>query len=491
MNPLPEIKQIQGHPRFFVDGKPFLSLGLQWDCDSCFSTEVMNPLFPHAARLCANTVSLPVYWKEVEPTPGKYVFEMVDERIRQARMNGLRLVLLWFATWKNATAFYAPDYIKSDSNLYSLALTREGGKTISPCPSGKEIWQRDRDALIALMSHLRDHDEQRTVIMVQVENEPGLLSTDRCYCPVCTAQFQAGGWEREWGVHAAEAFSAAMVAGYIDRLAVEAKRVYPIPLYTNVWLSHKVGGIPGKSYPSGGAVPEMLTVFRAYAPHLDLIAPDIYTSGYRDFQRVCQVYSSSGNPLYIAEASSSVNGRAERNAFYAFGEHHAIGFDPWAIDWSYPDQYDHPIVDRTDGRWGPQAYTLRDSYFAIARAMQPIITTQGTPQLFTFVQEPQENGTGWAADGCDVLISYQDPDQAARGMVIQVKRGEFLLVGVGFEARFQFPRPFGGAIPNLWAEAGYFKGDQWVCQRVLRIERPESHGIVVKMIEPDVIRVTF
>ena len=117
---MPQILQVNGR-QLQVDGRPFLILGLQWDCDSCFSRAEMNPLFAHAARMGANTAALPLYWREIEPEPGVYDFDMLDERLAQARANGLRLVLLWFATWKNACSFYAPDYIKQDPKTYRLA----------------------------------------------------------------------------------------------------------------------------------------------------------------------------------------------------------------------------------------------------------------------------------------------------------------------------------------------------------------------------------
>ncbi len=98
MTELPWIERVDGRARLLVDGRPFLILGLQWDCDSCFSAEEMNPLFSHAARMGANTAALPVYWREIEPEPGCFSFAMVDERLRQARAHGLRVVLLWFAT---------------------------------------------------------------------------------------------------------------------------------------------------------------------------------------------------------------------------------------------------------------------------------------------------------------------------------------------------------------------------------------------------------
>ena len=173
--PLPQIVRVDGRPRLLVDGKPFLILGIQWACDSCFSTAEMNPLFPQAARLGCNTAVLPVYWREVEPEPGQFSWTMLDERIAQARANDLRLVLLWFATWKNAHAFYAPDYIKADDESYPRARDRDGEPLVSLCPSGEATWQRDRQALVALMKHLRDVDDERTVILFQLENEVILM----------------------------------------------------------------------------------------------------------------------------------------------------------------------------------------------------------------------------------------------------------------------------------------------------------------------------
>ncbi|HEY64087.1 MAG TPA: DUF5597 domain-containing protein [Caldilineae bacterium] len=489
--PLPQIVRVNGRPRLMVDGRPFLIFGLQWDCDSCFSAEEMTPLFSHAVHMGANTAVLPTYWREVEPEPGHYCFDVVDERIRQARAHGLRVILLWFATWKNACPFYTPDYIRNAPEKYPRAVDRHGELTVSLCPSSETTWQRDRDALVALMTHLREMDTERTVIMVQLENEPGILGSDRCYCPICTKRFKEDDWERRWGAHAAEAFSAASIAQYIDRLVAEAKAAYPLPMYINVWLAPVVGGIPGRDYPSGGAVPAMLKLFRQHLQHVDLVAPDIYSTGYRDFHRLCQTYGADGNPLYIAEHSSSPKGRAERNVFYAIGQYGAIGFDPWAIDSPFPERDAPPLVDPVGGEWGPQAYWLRDSYIAIGRAVEPIVEAQGTERLFTFVQEAAEQGTGWEASGCDVLISYHDQEGAARGMIIQQAPNEFLLIGVGFSARFRRPRPDGRPIPILSAEWGYFEGGRWVCLHPMRRERLESEGLPVTLLEPGVARVVL
>lgn len=491
MTELPRLDRRDGRTRLLVDGRPFLILGLQWDCDSCFSSEEMTPLFPQAARIGANTAALPVYWREVEPEPGRFAFGMVDERLRQARTHGLRVVLLWFATWKNACPFYAPADIRDDPITYPRALDRHGAPTVSLCPAAEATWQRDRDALVALMAHLRDHDGERTAIMLQVENEPGILGSDRCYCPRCDERFAAGGWQAEWGADAAEAFSVVFVAGYLDRLAADARAVYPLPLYANVDLGPAVGGNPGAGTPAGGAVPAMLGLFRRQLRHLDFVAPDIYAGGYRDFARLCRIYGGDGNPLFVAEHSSSPSGRAERNVFYAIGEHGALGFDPWAVDSAFPHQETPPLVDPVGYEWGPQAYDLRDSYHAIARAIEPIVAAQGTDQLFTAVQEPAEAGTGWAAAGCDVLIAYHRREGAGRALVIQRSADEFLVIGVGCDVRFRRPRPDGRPRPILAAEWGRFEGDRWLARHPIRREHLESVGDPIKLLEPGVARVVL
>lgn len=486
---IPSLSYDNGQAKLLVDDQPFLILGLQWDCDSCFTPRAMNPLFPHAKRMGANTAALPVYWREVEPEPGAFDFTMVDERISQARRNDLRIVLIWFATWKNACAFYAPDYIRGNPATYPPARDRDGQPLVSLCPSATTTWERDRDALNALMTHLHDTDTEHRVIMVQVENEPGILGSDRCYCDTCTDRYVTEGWEARHGANAAEAFSAASIADYIERLAAEAKSIYPLPLYVNVWLSPEAGGRPGQDYPSGGAVPEVLDVFGQHLQHIDFIAPDIYRSGYRDFHRLCSAYRTTNPALYIAEHSSNPAGRAERNVFYALGTHGAIGFDPWAIDSPHPDRYAPPLVDVVGGEWGPQAYWLRDSYHALGQAMLPIANAQGTNRLFTVVQEAAESGTAWAADGCDVVIEYHDREDAARGMIIQQQRDEFLLIGTGFSVRFRHPRPDGRPRHVKDAELGEFDRDCWRGHRPIRRERPESAGSPVPLLEPGVVRV--
>jgi hypothetical protein len=486
---MPRLETVDGHTRLFVDDQPFLILGLQWDCECCFTPQAMNPLFPHAKRMGANTAALPVYWREIEPEPGIFDFHMMEERLAQADLHDMRLVLLWFATWKNASAFYAPDFIRDNPVTYPPAVDAHGQALVSLCASAETTWQRDRDALIKLMLWIKEHDKTNRVILVQVENEPGVLGSGRCHCDVCNAALAAEDWTDHYGADADEAFAAASIAKYIERLAVEAKQVHPLPLYMNVWLSPDVAGRPGVDYPSGGATPQMIGIHQGIYSAIDFIAPDIYRGGFRDFHHLCQVYQAGGQPLYVAEHSTDPTGRAERNVYYAIGEYGAIGFDPWSIDSPHPNRYAPPLVDVVGGEWGPQAYWLRDSYVAIGRAVSRIVAAQDSGRMYTIVQEPAELGTGWAAEGCDLIVEYRDRENAGRGLVIQEGPDEFLLVGSGYTVAFRQPGPDGRPRQVRKAELGEYQGDTWVVHHPVRRERPESTGYPILVLEPSVVRV--
>ena len=117
---IPQIKELNGRKALYVDGKPFIILGLQWDCDGCYTPEEMDPYFEHGKRMGLNTASLLLYWKEIEPLEGIYDFKMLDHRIEMARKYGLKIVLVWFASYKNGVLTYAPDYVRSDHKRFAV-----------------------------------------------------------------------------------------------------------------------------------------------------------------------------------------------------------------------------------------------------------------------------------------------------------------------------------------------------------------------------------
>ena len=75
------------------------------------------------------------------------------------------------------------------------------------------------------------------------------------------------------------------------------------------------------------ARPENHDIWRAGAPAIDILSPDIYLA---DFPTILRMYSRSGNPVFIPESHSGQGGAA--NAAFAIGEMGAIGYSPFGLE---------------------------------------------------------------------------------------------------------------------------------------------------------------
>jgi hypothetical protein len=477
-NMMPHLEDLNGRKALFVDGRPFIILGLQWDCDGCYTPEDMNPFFEHGQKMGLNTASLLLYWREVEPVEGEYHFEMLDHRIEMARKHNMKIVLVWFASFKNSNLTYAPDYIRSDHGRFVKLHDKNGNLlTNSCCPKAKETHRRDELALIKIFEHLKKVDsKEHTVIFFQMENEAGVVLSDRCYCEVCNKVFDEGKYAEKYGVWAAEQFTAKCVAEYCDSLARTVKEIYPLPIYMNAALNfmHK-NEFPGLDYFSGGPVPVVLDTYYDTIKYIDMLAPDIYQYSYRAFNYYCKTYSTKYNPLYVAECATGDGSRSEKNVIYAVGNYAAIGYDPWAINRACPAFMSQPLVNTVDGVWSDEAYELRKSYKMINDAMQPIAFAQNTPNLKAFVQEDGDNGILLKFEDIDAEIIYDHPKKSARGMVIRRSKNEFILIGAG--AIICFSKAGGERISVQKAECGFFKGNEWVTSYRLSSELPPTAPI--------------
>src|SRR5271165_7034484 len=231
-HPVPTIIEQEGRYALMVDGAPYLILGLQANNSSAWPA-YFDKVFPAADQLHANTVEMPVYWEQVEANPGRYDFSVVDGMLAQARAHHVHLVLLWFGTWKNGSSHYTPQWMKLDQDKYPILLNRNGEAVDSPSTYSPERLDADKNAFAALMRHLREADAQRTVIMVQVENEPGVWGGIRDYRSeaekdiagpvpqdlVEALMLKPGTWQDAFGDAAEEKFQAWCIATYIEQVA--------------------------------------------------------------------------------------------------------------------------------------------------------------------------------------------------------------------------------------------------------------------------------
>lgn len=321
------------------DGKPFLMLaGEAHNSSGSSLTYMKESVWPYLRPLNLNTLVVTVTWELLEPVPGEFDFSLPDGLIQQAEEEGVKLVFLWFGLWKNGMSTYVPDWVKQDRGTYFFMRDRWGKpvNAVSPlCQAGVE---RDAAAFTALMSHLKEFDVNRTVLMVQVENEMGLLGDCRDFSPAAEKAYAEavptdaadfcgvnGTWDEAFGEEAPELFMTYHYAKATKQIAAAGKAVYPIPLYVNAWLEQHPW-TPG-TYPAGGPIARHMDWWKQFAPAVDFQSPDIYLP---DFEAVCREYTAMGNPLFIPEARPSQDSAS--NVFSAVGKFGALGFSPFAIE---------------------------------------------------------------------------------------------------------------------------------------------------------------
>lgn len=358
--PIPHIEQRGEVKQLIVDGKPFLVLGGELLNNSATSLDYLKPVWPRMKAMHLNTVLPAISWAQLEPEEGKFDFTILDGVVAQAREHNMRLVLLWFGSWKNTWSSYAPEWVKRDYERFPRVYLANGSGTERLSPLSEENLAADARAFAAMMRRLREIDsEHRTVIMVQVENEVGVIPDARDHSTVANAAYAAdvpkelmdyltahretlapelrerwqsagfkttGSWEEVFGpgLETDDLFMAWQYAKYMGKVTEAGKTEYPLPMFPNAALI-RTNYAPGQ-YNSGGPLPHSADIWRAGAPEFDFISPDIYF----EFKAWSDKYVRNGNPLFVPEMRGGAEGSA--NVFYAIGHNHAIGTSPFGID---------------------------------------------------------------------------------------------------------------------------------------------------------------
>ena len=364
---IPHLQKQGTATRLIVNGKPFLALAGELSNNAATSLENMKLVWPKlVAQAKLNTVLAGVSWAQIEPEEGKFDFHVLDGVIQEARTHDMHLVLLWFASWKNGLSSYPPYWVKKDFKRFPRAqiarMTLIGGKKILEVGKSIELLtplsdaNRDADAraFAALMRHVKEVDgRQHTVIMIQVENEVGMLQDSRDRSPAADVAFAkpvpqdlmnylvqhketlapelrevwaangsktAGTWAEVFGPGkpapappltpeeaqmmwrkvswaSDEIFMAWNYSRYVDKVVAAGKAEYDIPMFCNAWLQQPDMPRPGE-YPSGGPVPQVHDIWRCGAPHVNFLAPDMYL---RQTAEVCGRFTRNGNAIFIPE----------------------------------------------------------------------------------------------------------------------------------------------------------------------------------------------
>ncbi|HEY0786735.1 MAG TPA: DUF5597 domain-containing protein [Acidobacteriaceae bacterium] len=484
-----------------VDGKPFLMLAGELNNSSSSSLRYMQPEWAQLAALGLNTVLTPVSWELVEPEEGRYDFTLVDGLLQQARREHLHLVLLWLAAWKNGMSSYPPVWVKQDPARFPRVMLN-GAVVEVLSPMAPATAEADGRALAALTAHLKTTDTEHTVLMLQVENEVGILGASRDHSPAAERAFAgpvpaellrhlaahrgmlnaelralwegngartSGTWTEVFGdpadtTRADEIFMAWQYARYVQTVAARAKGAYALPLYVNAWLGNEKEK-PG-DFPSGGPKPRVMDVWKAAGSSMDLYSPDLYSPDVRGW---CALYHRPENALFIPETNGGA--QAAANVFFAVGEHAALGFSPFAIDAGLHAE----AADAAAGNLPSMEAMVRGraelstSYKLLAAMMPELLAAEEKGEIHGFVLDKTHSSFDFAMGDLIAHVSldeiFGNRAQSGYGLILATGPNAFLGAGKGF--RVSFTAGGGTQVGLASVEEGTYEEGKWTPGRRL------------------------
>lgn len=472
--------------QLIVHEKPFLILGGELGNSSFTSVEYMTPVWPKLSAMNLNTVLVPVYWELIEPLEGKFDFALYDHLIGEARKNNLKLILLWFGSWKNSMSSHVPAWVKLDQKRFPRVKDDKGKSHEILTPFSEENLHADMKAFQALMKHIKEIDDiKQTVIMIQPENEIGMLPTARDYHPMANQKFkenvpselikylknnkdklvpefaevwakngfkESGTWEDIFGIgtHTDEIFMAWHYAKFTDKIADAGKRIYPLPMYVNAALN-RPGKLPGSGYPSAGPLPHLMDIWKAGTSSIDFLSPDIY---FPNIKHWSDLYSRQGNTLFIPEHTFDKTVAAK--ALFVFGHYEAIGFSPFSIE----------STDDAEKESIGKVYNLINQ-------ITPLITKSHGKNKIEGVLFDKENRESVLKIGDyeftlkhSYTLGYEvnsknDEWETTGAIIIQTGENEFYLAGFGVVATFKNMKNPDLNVGILKTEEGMFENGSW------------------------------
>jgi hypothetical protein len=451
----PALPRIERQPdnsyRLLVKGKPFLALGGELGNSTASDTAYLRTMWPRLKAMHLNTVLAPVYWELLEPTEGKFNFSLLDNMIAGARKSNIRLVLLWFGSWKNSMSCYVPAWVKNDEQRFERAVNGEGRRQEILSVFDPQVLEADIKAFKAMMQHIKQVDAvQQTVLMVQVENEIGFLTDAREHSEKANQQFAApvpaeltahltnnkssllpefaalwekqgakttGNWEAVFGkgLSTDEIFQAWYYAKFANEVTKAGKQVYKLPMFVNAALNYR-NNKPGE-YPSAGPLPHLMDIWQVAAPDIDMLSPDYYNPY---FTRYSDLYVRGNNPFFIPEIN--FDSSTAIKAFAAFGKYRSMGFSPFAVEGASPENNQR-----------------LSNLYEMMESLQPFLfnnkgvdgflvdkTTKQKTRIGNYeLTVAHDNTLGWNRESKDSVWTY------GGGIIIALGDDEFLIGGNG------------------------------------------------------------
>ena len=470
---IPYLKQKGSATQLMVNNEPFLMIAGEVHNSSASTEKYMEPLFPKLKAMNLNSVFVTLAWEQFEPEEGIYDYSLVEAIIDNARENDLKLCLLWFASWKNGESSYAPLWVKKDTERFYRVKTKEGKlvEVLSPfCEATKKA---DARAFGKLMQHIKVYDKEKTVILMQPQNEVGMFQ-DIDYNTIALKQYEqtvpkelmtyliknkkklkpyikgawatsnfkkSGTWKEVFGdtPESKTFFTTWQYATYINYVAKSGRAQYNLPMMVNAWIVQKPNDLPGV-YPNGGPVARVMDVWKAAAPDIDILSPDIYLP---NFKEIVATYHREDNPLLVPESTAEVG-----RAYYAFGQHDAICFSPFGIE----DAADNLV--------------FTESYKVLKETQHLIKQHQGTGNMLAVLQEGKQASEDLTLGDFKLRVEYEKPNEPSFGIIIKTSEDEFTVIGMNltvfFSSRLKNTTAY---IGQVWE--GGFENKKWLPTRLL------------------------
>ena len=474
--------------RIVVNDRPMLMIGGELGNSSASTPEDVKRTFSHLHKMGLNTVLVPVSWELIEPQEGEFDMGTLDVILSEARRNELKVVLLWFGAWKNSMSCYAPEWFKRDVKRFPRAHTSEGKPVEEASSLSKNVLEADKRAFCRVMAYLRDHDAlEQTVIMVQVENEIGMIEVPRDYSADATRMYQSAvpkqltdylkrhqkslhpylkeklqpqakagaNWAQLFGddIYTEEIFQTWTYATYVEQIAKAGREIYNLPMYVNVALNSR-DRKPGQ-YPSGGPLAHLIDLWHCGAPSIDVLGVDIYDKGIRSW---LEKYHLPNNPLFVPEIR--LEDKDAMYALYAFGHHGAMGFCPFSIE-------DYPLTKTSNANDWRQMDLSKDdqlnAFSAVGSSLSPLVASyqllrqteplilerQGTKDIdAVLLDNEQREAEIITADGIRLTVKHsyslgwepgakdaEWPETAC--IILRLGKEDYLVIGSGVVVTFQ------------------------------------------------------
>lgn len=478
----PHLQELDGQTVLMVDDQPFIGLAAECHNSSASSTAYMNTkVWPRVSPLNINTLLVPVYWELVEPAPGKFDFSSVEDLIVGARAHQVKLVLLWFGLWKNGLSSYVPGWLKANPTV-QYAQQQAGQHLYSISPADQRAVSQDAKAFAQLMAFIKKADaEQSTVIMVQVENEVGLLESDFDYSvakdqalsqtlPRALSQNPDTTWQQQFGAQAGEAYMAFLYAAAVQQIAAAGKAQYALPMYVNAWLEKPLGR-PG-NYPTGGPTVRMLPIWQKVAPAVDLVAPDLYVP---NFKEVSDAYAAPQQALLVPETRQDL--RTVSNLIYAISHYNLLLFSPFGAEdfFSQAAALDEHVlkavaIDADAFDWHQTGPALARANALLAGLLPLLVSKRQTAQMHPFmISQASDRGRQIKLADCEAQVHFLKQEgnvSPSAGFVLQLADNEFLLFGVNLYVDLVADDPR-RKVGLLSLEEGTWERDGWHAGRML------------------------